>query len=753
MGVVPTLVATVAAWGAPPSPSPYSYHGCLEEPAKSMRWCDTTISHEERLDWLMSQLTLEEKIGLVSPNVKIGEMCNDHTQGVPRLGVPPYMWLVEANTGAASACLPSGKCATTFNGPLGMGASFNRSSWAAKGRVLGTELRAFNNIGWHRDAGTGTNLIGLTGYGPNINNPRDPRFGRLSELPSEDPYHLGHYAVEFLRGSQAEDVNGYPLAITFLKHFTAYSMETNRMHSNFNISLFDFFDTYLPQYAIAFKEGNAQGVMCSYDAENGRPSCANDWLLNTVLRGRWQQPDAFVSTDCGVVRNLKGPPVNVKDNATASAYTINNGTDLEMGTDLMYTGLGLAVAAGQVNETTITTAARRTLVPLFKAGLYDPLDSSEWTKLGEDDVASAAHHQVRDEAAAQSFVLLKNEGVLPLVPGKSIAVVGPISTAHDLFSDYLGDQVCPGTLPGKRPPKNFNCSTTIFDAIKAINSGGTTVNATGCSISGLLEPGIAEAVEVASKADIVVLALGIDRTVEHEGVDRKSIELPGKQEILATAIYALKKPTVLVLTNGGPLAIDDIQSGAGAIVEAFNPGFGAPMLARTLFGRENRWGKLPYTIYTKDYTDEVDFSNYEMAKPPGRTYRYYTGTPLYRYGFGLSYSTFTLKCGGGGKDFPMQFSCTVVNTGTMAGDEVVQVYHSAGAAIRATAPYPVPIRSLVDFDRVSLAPGASAQLTFALQETAFELVQGDGNLTLVPGDRTVVFSRGTGADVVIPVSL
>lgn len=182
-------------------------------------------------------------------------------------------------------------------------------------------------------------------------------------------------------------------------------------------------------------------------------------------------------------------------------------------------------------------------------------------------------------------------------------------------------QVCPGKTT-KNSGKIFNCSTTIFDAIRTLNVGGTTTNATGCKIAGISPFGIPSAVSVASKADVVILALGIDRSIEHEGcavpitfdvnyflvltntfklsrLDRTAITLPGHQEDLARAIYALKKPTILILTNGGPLAIDDIQDGAGAIVEAFNPGFGTPMLARALFGLENRWGKLPYTVYGK----------------------------------------------------------------------------------------------------------------------------------------------------------
>jgi xylan 1,4-beta-xylosidase len=156
------------------------YHDCLPGSiGAGLKWCDFTLSHAARIEALLSSITPLEQINLISPDPRLGDACNDHTAGVPRVGLSHYMWLVEANTGANSACLggPDNKCSTTFPGPLGMGASFNRTLWYLKGNVIGTELRAYNNIGWHRDSGPGTNNIGLTGYGPNINNPRDPRFG------------------------------------------------------------------------------------------------------------------------------------------------------------------------------------------------------------------------------------------------------------------------------------------------------------------------------------------------------------------------------------------------------------------------------------------------------------------------------------------------------------------------------------------------------------------------------------------------
>lgn len=180
-------------------------------------------------------------------------------------------------------------------------------------------------------------------------------------------------------------------------------------------------------------------------------------------------------------------------------------------------------------------------------------------------------------------------------PNALTTPAGPQSTGTGLFSDYYGDDICPGSKGGKHHNSAMGCVTTIAAAIAAANVGGTTTNATGVTMTGSpKDPAtMVYALGVAKAADVVVLALGIDRSVEHEGVDRKDIKLPGMQSELAKAVFKLGKPVVLVLTNGGPLAIDDLIDGADAIVEAFNPAFGAPMLAKTLFGAENRWGKLP----------------------------------------------------------------------------------------------------------------------------------------------------------------
>jgi len=262
----------LGARGDDPTIGKNNYQGCTSESSKDLPYCDVSLSIDERLDDLWDRVKdLDARVQTMSPQADLGNTCGCHTGGYEDAELPQYYWLVETNTNVASRCRNEGSCATTFPGPLNMGSSFNRTLWRSKGGIIGNEIRAFNNLGWDRVTGTDENpdLIGVTGYGPNINIARDPRFGRTSELPGEDPFHSGTYGAEMMLGMQEEDENGHPKMMAYLKHFTAYSTETNRGGDTYEISMHDLFDTYLPQYEKGFVEGGATGAMCSYNGING----------------------------------------------------------------------------------------------------------------------------------------------------------------------------------------------------------------------------------------------------------------------------------------------------------------------------------------------------------------------------------------------------------------------------------------------------------------------------------------------------
>lgn len=733
-----------------------NYKGCADDVSKSLPYCDTNLSIEERVEWILHNLTLDEKIAMISPNASLGSLCATHTAGKESIGLSPYMWLTETNTNVAAACYNSSsawpRCPTTFIGPLGMAASFNKTLWNQKGLVLGQEMRAFYNLGWHRH--DPNDRIGLTGFGPNINIARDPRFGRTSELPGEDALLSGKYAAEMVRGMQQEDKAGYPLMLAYLKHYTAYSTETNRGHDDYDISVFDLFDSYLPQYEIAFKEGGASGVMCSYNAENGHPSCANGYLLNEVIRKKWGQTHAHVTTDCGAVANLLGPPVNAHSPIEASAWSLMNGTDVEMGTNLWLEHMKEAVQDGLATEEAVTRALARGLYLLFRAGRFDPEAGIEWSKLGKEAINSTFAQQVSREAGLQGMVLLKNDkSLLPLKAGSRIAVVGPMGVNQDLMSDYAG-----GTGEGGCwPNSDSSCIVTIAQAIKNANTGGTTLVAQGVEVNSNKMDGIPEALDFVRASDVVVLVLGNDRSEEHEGHDRAYINLPGKQENLAMQVLDMGKPTLLIVSNGGAIAIDSIMNECDAIVESFNPAHQTPALADLLFGKENRWGRLPVTVYPRTYTQEQSMTNYDMSSGPGRTYKYYPSTesrsrPLFEFGYGLSLTSFGLTCvSARHKGDLFSCECFVKNTGKLDGDAIVLVYHSVGPEIRKAVDHPVPRKRLVDFSRVSVPFGDVAKIMLELpREEVLFLVNGSGDKVVYPGAHLLLFDLGDGS---VPVEI
>ena len=332
------------------------------------------------------------------------------------------------------------------------------------------------------------------------------------------------------------------------------------------------------------------------NAENGVPSCANDWLLNKVLRS-WK-PDAIVTTDCGAIANLKGPPANASDYVHAAAMALMGGTDVESG-DTQFSLLNAAIAKGLATAAAVDAAARRTFKMMFEIGRFDPANATEWHRYGLESVNSTASQHANFEAALQGQVLLVNTGVLPIKRGARVAVVGPQGDSRaGMLSSYASYQYCYGNQTIRTP--QIYCISTILEGIAHGNVGGITTAAHGVDINSNKTDGIRSALDLCEAADVVVLALGIDKSVEREGTDRVDTALPGLQEQFALQVLALDKPTALVLTNGGALAIDRLvvrpagQRAAYAIVEAFNPNvLGARAIGAALFGVGNRWGKLP----------------------------------------------------------------------------------------------------------------------------------------------------------------
>lgn len=317
-----------------------------------------------------------------------------------------------------------------------------------------------------------------------------------------------------------------------------------------------------------------------------------------------------------------------------------------MGSSIWVEHLAAAVQQGKTSEANVTRSVKRALRPLFRAGRFDPLDEVAWAQLPLSVVNSTDHQRAAFDAALQGIALLKNDkATLPLTKTNlKLAVVGPMAFARDdMISDYGNGKwrrqnACYNGDPAHAHQSSDHCIPTVSEALAATNAqhGGTTKAAIGCMLDGPAQPlDHAAALAAAKAADQVVLVLGNGHNQEREGKDRPATTLPGQQVALALAVLKLAMPTTVVFIGGGAIAFEEIlAAGPGAVVYAFNLALGAPALAATLFGEPgaNRWGKLPITLYPASFAKEADYDSYDMSAPPGRTYRYYTGTPMYPFG-------------------------------------------------------------------------------------------------------------------------
>ena len=367
--------------------------------------------------------------------------------------------------------------------------------------------------------------------------------------------------------------------------------------------------------------------------------CANDYFLQDLLRDTWQF-QGYVASDCAAIADIDLPyPTGhgYAPNENAScAYAVRAGCDCNCG-DRYYFFLYSALQAGLLTEADIDASFTRLTRMQMLLGLFDPKDNQTYFQYGIDQVDTPAHQQLALDAARQSIVLLKNDNnTLPLQRGKTIAVIGPHFNATDVFlSNYHGERCIDGT---------YQCVQSPVDAITQFNTNGVTLGAYGCSLNGTDVSGIAPAVATASKADVVVLMMGYDENNEGEDNDRYLITLLGQQTKLISAVLAVGKPTVLVLMNGAAVPLGPLKDQIPAIVEAFYPGeVGSQAIAEVLFGDYNPSGKLPITVYPAEYVHQIPMTEMGLRVAPGRTHLFYTGTPEFTFGSGLSYSTWAMQ--------------------------------------------------------------------------------------------------------------
>src|SRR5437016_10482536 len=849
------LLFSVLSLGAQTAEKP----SATREPARAA-YLDPSLPLEQRVNDLVSRLTLEEKVS----------QMQDVAAAIPRLGVPAYNWWNEGLHGVAR----SGN-ATVFPQAIGLAATWDTGLIHRVADVISTEARAkYNDAIQHGNTGR---YFGLTFWSPNINIFRDPRWGRGQESYGEDPYLTSRIAVAFVTGLQGDNPN-YLKTVSTSKHYAVHSgPEVLRHRFNVPVSPHDLADTYTPAFRATILEGRADSVMCAYNSVRGEPACANHFLFDT-LRNKWGFR-GYVVSDCWAISDLHQGHGFVLTLEQAAALAVKAGTDLSCGPE--FAALPFAVRNRLLANEDIDRAVKRLFEARFRLGMFDPPERVPWSKLSIADNDTPAHRQLALEAAHKSMVLLKNErNTLPLKSSvKTIAVIGPNAdslpvllgnyngnpssyttileglrkrfrnakiltalgspvtetSAVILPSEYLrtGGRNSPPGLNGeyfanvnlsgsavlKRtdanvdfewnnvspgpgvPAGNYSVRWTgelvppvdgdyrlggstdggyriYLDGKKFVDDSGPHGARTMTTLVHLqaghpypirmeyfhtwweatarllwLPPNLSqEAVNAARKADVVIAVVGITPQFEGEESDSSDpgfvggrtldLNLPRPQEELLESVAATGKPLIVVLTNGSALAVNWAQQHAAAILQAWYPGEeGGTAVADVLSGEYNPAGRLPVTFY-QSVVQLPPFGNYSMA---GRTYRYLTEPPLYPFGYGLSFSSFSYS---DAKVSPAQVaadgtvtvSVGVTNTSSFPGAEVVQLYLAHPGVDGA------PIRALAGFRRIHLDAAASETVDFPLRDRDLSIVDEAGVRRIVPGAVEVWIGAGQPVD-------
>jgi beta-glucosidase len=687
-------------------------------------WKDPAKPIDVRVKDLMSRMTFEERASQLMADAP----------AIPHLGIGSYNHRNECLHGAQG---PGNS--TVFPQAIGMAATWDPALIRTEADTIATEGRARHNDFVARNNGNSGHFTGVNFYSPNINIFRDPRWGRGQETYGEDPFLTARIGVAFVQGLQGDDPN-YVKGMACAKHFAVHSgPEKERHHMNMEPSQEDLYDTYLPAFEALIKEGKAGTVMGAYSALNGKPCCANPRLLTDLLRKQWGF-GGLVFSDGGAIGDIWDEHKFVPGPVEAAAAAVKAGCDvssggtqpfnpdqLKMGSANVgikggraYQYLPEAVQKGLISQAEVDQAVARELTLRMRCGLFDPQNAVPFNKIGMDQNDTPEHRRLALKVARESMVLLKNDGLLPLAKGKykTIAVIGPNADAADMQN---------GNYSAK-PSK----TVTILEGIKAAAGSDVKVvyeqgsrRADRRDKSDVDPPEKAQkAVDAARDADLVIFVSGIDaglekeegnaRTDVYEGFsrgDRTRIELPRIQEDLIQRIRATGRPMVLVNCSGSAMALPWEHEHVPAIVQAWYPGEeGGTAVADVLFGNYNPAGRLPVTFYGSTQ-DLSPFDDYSMKN---RTYRYFTGKPLYAFGHGLSYTKFDygdarIASDNVAPDGTVKVTFDVTNSGPRDGDEVAQVYarHAKPADSKAQL-------TLCGFTRVHVPKGESKPVTLQI---------------------------------------
>lgn len=643
---------------------------------------------------LVAQMTLDEK----------ASQLRYDSPAIERLGVPAYNWWNEALHGVARA-----GTATVFPQAIGLAAIWDEDFHQHVAEVISTEGRAkYNGQAAHGDRDI---YKGLTMWSPNINIFRDPRWGRGHETYGEDPYLTTRLGVRFIKGLQGD--GKYLKTAACAKHYAVHSgPEAIRHEFDAQATPKDMYETYLPAFEAAVKEGQVESVMGAYNRVNGEPACGSKTLLVDILRQRWGF-EGHVVSDCWAIRDFHTRHMVTSTAPESAALALENGCDVNCGNTYLH--MLQAYQEGLVTEDQITLACERLFTSRYLLGMF--ADDCEYDKISYLENDTDEHDAVALAAAEKSMVLLKNDGILPLdeTKIKTVAVIGPNSDSQPaLEGNYNGVS---------------SRYVTFLEGVRTYcrEKGIRVLYSQGCAlakdrVSGLGQPNdrLAEAVMCAEEADVVIACVGLDATLEGEegdtgneyfSGDKGDLLLPASQRLLMETLEKTGKPMVTVVAVGSALNVKE----GNAQLLAWYPGqAGGTALAEILFGKVSPSGKLPVTFY-HDVNDLPEFTDYNMTN---RTYRYYEGTPLYPFGYGLSYAKFDVANMAADEH---TVTVDVTNTSAIDAETVVEVYvkdtESKWAALHP---------SLAGFARVALKAGETKQVAVKLNPLAFTVVNNEG---------------------------
>lgn len=630
-----------------------------------------------------------------------------------RLGIPLFL--------AEEA--PHGHMAigtTVFPTGLALAATWSEETLKRVGQVIGKEIRL-----------QGAHIS----YGPVLDLSRDPRWSRVEESMGEDPVLTSLLGAAMVKGLGGGNLLNPYSTIATLKHFIAYGTTEGGQNGNQSVvGTRDLLQNFFPPFEKAVKEG-ALSVMTSYNSLDGIPSTGNSWLYNNLLKGQWAF-DGFVVSDLYSIDGLYHTHHVCANLEQAAVMAMQAGVDVDLGGNA-YAELEKTVLKGALSEKLIDQACARVLRKKFEMGLFEkPYVNVKAAQA----VRSVAHKQVALDAAHQLITLLKNDkSVLPLSKNLRVAVVGPnADNVYNLLGDYTA-------------PQKAGDVTTILSGVRQKLTAQQVLYARGCAIRDTASAQIDEAVQVAMRADVVVACVGgssardfktsykatgaaevdansVSDMESGEGYDRATLSLLGKQQALLSALKATGKPLIVVYIEGRPLLKNWAAEHADALLTAYYPGeAGGTTIADVLFGDYNPAGRLPISVPRSEGQLPV---YYNKRAPLPHNYVEMQATPLFPFGYGLSYTTFhyaNLQVNKvGERRYALSFDLT--NTGKRDGEEVAQLYLTPE-----TASVVQPVKQLKHFKRVAIKKGETVRVTFDLFPEDFQIIGSSLQPVIEPG--------------------